>query len=572
MTRGRWSRRFRPCTGAIPPTSMSLPTPLRNVPRALGLPIELHRAEIYLSIPGEASVEIAGKRYRAKPPALSLPVPGGRTAEAVYVRANMKNLRTYSKDVRAVFAAEGLDPDTLAARIAGRILVTEGFGNPALTALVQDMGAAGLVVINPGENIHWGTSSTIWGSPGLADLDRAPAIPVVAVNRADGAAIRDAVARGEPLSITSALTEGWFAQSVPVIEIPAGHPDAAEDPDAFVLVHGHYDSWEVGVGDNATGDATLLALAAALWKNRAQLRRSVRVAWWPGHSTGRYSGSTWYADRFALDLARNCVATVNCDSPGCRWASTYRKLTCMTEMQGFVADAVRDATGKTPEFLRPKRAGDASFLNLGITSYYSLSSTMSQELLDEKNYYEVSGCGGNIAWHTEDDVMEIADRAQFEADIALYTLSVLRHASARIVPGDWRLTVAEFRGILGSYHKAAGGAGDWRAAEAATDALDAALADLAQGVAQGAVAPARANRAHRELARLLVPLNFARLGRFEQDPAFACPALPGLAIASEAAPDAPRARNAAIDLQRGLNTYTAALSDALARVSAALAN
>ena len=29
---------------------------------------------------------------------------------------------------------------------------------------------------------------------------------------------------------------------------------------------------------------------------------SQKIAWWPGHSTGRYAGSTWFADAFALDL------------------------------------------------------------------------------------------------------------------------------------------------------------------------------------------------------------------------------------------------------------------------------
>ena len=42
------------------------------------------------------------------------------------------------------------------------------------------------------------------------------------------------------------------ATAISVATIPG-----AKDKDKFVLVHGHYDSWDVGVGDNATGDATL---------------------------------------------------------------------------------------------------------------------------------------------------------------------------------------------------------------------------------------------------------------------------------------------------------------------------
>ena len=34
---------------------------------------------------------------------------------------------------------------------------------------------------------------------------------------------------------------------------------------------------------------------------------------------------------------------------------------------------------------------------------------MTAERRQQLGYYPVSGCGGNIAWHTEDDTLEIAD-------------------------------------------------------------------------------------------------------------------------------------------------------------------
>ena len=64
-------------------------------------------------------------------------------------------------------------------------------------------------------------------------------------------------------------------------------------------------------------------------------RRSVRIAWWPGHSTGRYAGSTWFADKFAIDLDENCVLQVNCDSPGCRWATLYKDISWMSESESY---------------------------------------------------------------------------------------------------------------------------------------------------------------------------------------------------------------------------------------------
>src|SRR5690606_3655902 len=125
----------------------------------------------------------------------------------------------------------------------------------------------------------------------------------------------------------------------------------------------------------------------------------------------------WYADTFGIDLGLNCVAQINCDSPGCRWTTTYNELTCMSEAEPLVDATIQDLTGITPQTERPPRAGDYSFNPIGITSYMMLSSTMSEEKRQELGYYRVGGCGGNIAWHTENDTMEIADRENLLRDM-----------------------------------------------------------------------------------------------------------------------------------------------------------
>lgn len=526
--------------------------------RSLGLEVEVHEATIRLSIPHSASVTMGDKTFRAKPPSLSAPAPDGVTAKAVYVKADPKSLRLYSRDVKAIFGDSFTSWSDLRSRIEGRILVTEGFGNPALTSLAQEFGAVGLVVINPGQNIHWGTSSTVWGNPGLEDRKNIATIPVVAVNKPDGAEIRALVADGGNLTIHSVLELGWFKQKIPVVTIPGN-----QEADKFVLVHGHYDSWDVGVGDNATGDATLLGLADVLTRNRDKLRRSVKVAWWPGHSTGRYSGSTWYADTFGIELAENCVAVINCDSPGCRWATSYHQTTCMPELRGFVTSAIKDVTGTAPEFIRPKRAGDASFFNIGISSYYSLSSTMPEELRKEKEYYDVSGCGGNIAWHTEDDQMEIADREIFNTDLQIYTLSALRHASAEILPADWRVTVTGFANTLAKYAQAAGDAFDFSIPMANTQTLLNILDSFYDGVSGRTIAPEQANEVQMRLARILIPINFTNTPRFAQEPAIVTPELPALAVAMELSKLEGDIVNFALtDLLRGTNRYVAAIREA----------
>ena len=216
--------------------------------------------------------------------------------------------------------------------LRGKFVVSEGFGMPGKVAYFEARGALGMIAVNPGKNAHWGICTTVWGTPDLRDLPRKPKIAVVAVNNPDGLQLIEAAKRGESATLTADITEGWFKSPVPVVTIPG-----TEEPEAFVLLHGHYDSWDFGIGDNAVGDATMLEVARVLWKNRDRLKRSVRIAWWPGHSTGRYAGSTWFADHFAIDLYENCIAQINCDSPGCRWATEYRHICWMDESRAVRA-------------------------------------------------------------------------------------------------------------------------------------------------------------------------------------------------------------------------------------------
>ena len=521
----------------------------------LGIPHQVYEPEIYLSVPLSGSVEAGGRSFRAKPPSMSKPVPGGATGALVYLDANAKNLRNYTLNPAELFAGEA---DGLADRIRDRILLTEGFGNPALTAIAEQCGAVGLVVINPGENIHWGTCTTIWGTPGIDDLASKPGIPVLAVNKPDGQALIRHARSGGKATLRSDLLEGWFRQKIPVAEIRGG-----ETPEQFVLLHGHYDSWDVGVGDNATGDATMLEVARVLQAHRSALHRSVRIAWWPGHSTGRYAGSTWYVDTFAQDIDAHCVASVNCDSPGCRWATSYHKTTCMAEMKEHVALVIQEIAGQTPDWIRPKRAGDHSFYGIGLPTYFSLTSTMPETLRAEENYYEVSGCGGNIAWHTEDDTLEIADRSILERDIRIYTLALLRHAGAEYLPDDWRATTAEFLETLNRYQEAAGSDFDLSAALEATEALAESLHGFHDAVDSGRISPQVANAASIRLARILIPINFSRSARFQHDPAVVCPPLPALAAATELSQHNASATGfVKAQLARGQNRYLSAVSRA----------
>jgi N-acetylated-alpha-linked acidic dipeptidase len=523
--------------------------------RGAGVPVEMHEPEICLSVPLSASVVAGSVTFRAKPPSSTLSIPEGRTAKLVKLQANPKALRSYNRDIATLFGGSIRSVEEVKEKVGGRIVVMSGFGNPALTSLIEEWGGVGLIAVNPGIDIHWGTCTTIWGSPDLADLPRKPKIPVVAVNNPDGQKLMALADQGGEATIRTEMLEGWFPQKIPVATIPG-----TTEPDKYVLVHGHYDSWDVGVGDNATGDATLMELARVLWENRDGLRRSVKVAWWPGHSTGRYAGSTWFTDRFGLDLDRNCVAQINCDSPGCRWATSYHETRAFTESAhlavGAIRDVVPDAEVKT---MRPPQAGDYSFNNIGLPSFFMLSSTMPEKLREEKHYYDVSGCGANIAWHTENDTLEIADRDVLLRDMKIYLLSVLRVANPDVLPFDWGATCDEFLATIATYEKESQGMADLSEARAATEKLKAAVTALAGSGASAA----RKNTVLQELSRILVPINYTREPRFRHDPAYTVPPLPTLAVAAEL-PSLPEAlrRPGAVELMRGQNRYVAAIEAA----------
>ena len=83
--------------------------------------------------------------------------------------------------------------------------------------------------------------------------------------------------------------------------------------ESFVLLSGHYDSWYEGMTDNGAANVLMLETARALEKFKDRLNRTVVIAWWSGHSDGRYSGSTWFCDHHYEYLRKHCVAHINMD-------------------------------------------------------------------------------------------------------------------------------------------------------------------------------------------------------------------------------------------------------------------
>lgn len=493
-----------------------------------GVPHKVHQPNLYLSLPRKASLKVTSpvqKEIRVKNPSFSVATGDNAVSgELVFVSTG------YAKGINDIF---GTAIDENIGNLEGKIVMTEGFPMPGKVGEFADMGVKATIFISPGENIHEGICTTIWGSPDLDNINDEPKIPVMAISKSDGQELAQLCGEGQvQIEFQTRLEKGWYP--CPVIDI---FIEGTEEPEKYVLLHGHLDSWHVGIGDNATGDAALLEMTRIFFKHRDKLKRSLRIAIWPGHSYGRYAGSTWFADVFGLDLDQNCIAQVNCDSPGCRWATSYEHMMWMSEADEFCKEAIQDAVGQPSAGTRPLRAGDYSFNNIGITSFFMLSSTMPAELLKEKGYYSVGGCGGNIDWHTEDDLIAVADLDILEKDIKVYTTAVLRAINATLHPFNFVKTAEEFIQTIQSYQDAAGNDFDFSLALNEAKSLRESLVGF-----YGSIESLKerdindpwvkdANRKIEKLARILVPVNFSRKGKFRHDPALNVAPLPDIAAA-----------------------------------------
>lgn len=426
----------------------------------------------------------------------------------------------------------GIDasPKVIPEEVRGKIAITEGLSSPTTALRFERAGTIGQIYINPGNRIHESTVMPIWGIPTPEDAKLKPKNVIVDVNRPSGEYLLRLLKESKVVvKIITELREGWFNCPLIVAEIRG-----KQEPEKFVLLHGHLDSWYYGIGDNATGDAALLEIARVFHKFKDKLKRSLRVAWWPAHSTGRYAGSTWYADQFALDLVENCIAHSNCDSPGCKWAYNFDEVMWTPEAEDLCKEVIKEVSGKEAKGLRPERAGDYSFSNLGITGFYMLSSNIPEEIRKEKGFYPVGGCGGNIAWHTPDDTLEVVDPEILKRDIRVYALTILRILNSTIYPFNFLKTVDELIRWVKKYSK---DAGDELELFQVLEELELLKKDMEEFyriceeiVGKEDLKRAKdANRVILDLSRILLPLYLCERGRFEQDLAIRRPPIPLIA-------------------------------------------
>jgi hypothetical protein len=510
-----------------------------------GLAVERRQIDAFISLPQDAR----------------LTLPDGAVIEAL---THAFSPSVDALDGELVDAGDGSADDYARVAAAGRIALVDGLATPGKAWTAQNAGTLAQVFVNA-DHLHNMIVTTIWGTPTPDTAARIPRTPCLSIRRVDADRLRTLMQRG-PLRIRlrTRVRTGW----TPIPHLVA-HLDGRGE-DRFVLLSGHVDSWHYGAMDNASANATMLEVARLLARHRDRLRRGFRVAFWSGHSHGRYAGSAWYADHAWHELHRRCILHLNCDSTGARGATDYSRLHATEEVQAFAEAVVGDVTGQPSRGHRFARAGDQSFWGAGVPSaFMSLSGVPKQDTDLSRAMGRLLGSSGfPWWWHTRDDTIDKIDAGVLTLDTKVYVAAALRAVNAPLVPLDHARAARALLGEIEALQVAAGGRADLAPAAAAARRLveraDALTAGLA-AAPTGAATLERANRTLVRLSRLLVPLAYTTGDPFHHDLAVPMPPLAGLQPARELArldPEGDLARFTAAALVRESNRVVHAFDEA----------
>jgi hypothetical protein len=371
--------------------------------------------------------------------------------------------------------------------------------------------------------------SPVWGTPVPETAGLLPKVPAVGVARPDGERLKELLQQG-PVRVR--LVTEPFRAWVKIPTLTADLPGTAGDD--FVMFSGHVDSWHYGAMDNGTANATQVEVGRLLAERRGDLTRGVRLAFWSGHSHGRYASSTWYADAFWHELSARCVCHVNVDSVGAIGASILEEAPTMAETYGFGRQVLADTVGMDLDYRRISRSSDQSFWGHGIpTVFASLSEQARDDSATGAALAQLLGAGGKSGglgwwWHTTEDTLDKIDADNLVRDAGVYAETLWRLCTAERLPLEPAAAAEEMAMTLSRYHAAARGALDL----SGTERLAREAATAITAAARTQRDPEPANSLATALCRVLIPVNYTRSGPFEHDLALRTEPLPGLSDAA----------------------------------------
>jgi len=219
----------------------------------------------------------------------------------------------------AVVLVPDIEPDALRSRkdeLRGKIvfldttkIMADGYGKamPKLESAAftfQKEGVLAVITADRERNNVLNAHDGLWGA-------KMYPLPAAEIGMEDAKLIRRELERG---AVTIQLTIENKTSGATTVNNVVAEIRGIEQPDEWILIGAHLDSWDFGTGaqDNGTGAASVLEIGRALMSLGKPPRRSIRLALWGGEEQGLL-GSYAYTQTHKDELSE-CVAVLNTDN------------------------------------------------------------------------------------------------------------------------------------------------------------------------------------------------------------------------------------------------------------------
>lgn len=480
---------------------------------AEGIQVKVDTFLAYISDPVSATVQVPGTDFAPE----AITVSGSGDVENLQAplmdMGSLGDLPPFLTETGERFILEAQGPNgsqefPALPDLQGHIALVTGQPRPGPVTQLTLLGASGVIFVNPDERLNDLTATSVWGTPSLRDYHRIPTLPVAQVKRSDGDRLRSMMADGiVEVRISTETRTGWKPLHLAVATIPGPTPDAP-----YVLAGGHLDAWYHGGTDNAGANVAMLELTRAFARHQDRLRRGMVVAWWPGHSNGRYAGSTWFVDQRFDELRRRAVAYVNFEGLGQIDAKNFGAA-ATTSFSTLAQDVSSEEVGARIRARPPGRNSDQSFNGVGLP-------------LLQFNHTRTAEDGGYWWWHTPDDTRDKVDATVLKTDTDLYAAMLTRLLADPALPVEPSATVDYLGDLLEARQDEAGHLLDLGEAMTRQEKLAQVVGRLESSL--GGEGSPEMDLALIALLRPLHRIIYTNLGPYHPDPAEFVGYLPGL--------------------------------------------
>lgn len=400
---------------------------------AFGIDYKCYDFDGYVSNPIESELEVKianlEKKFQSRPRSFSKNVPEG-----------VEGVLWYDKEG----TMESIQAD-YGEKVKNKIVLSFNY-NEDYAKKLSELGALGLIQIwsSDEEIIHEDTVGCVWGTPTLGTEAELPRIPVIGITFNSGNDLIAAIDKETCIAtIMTRIDYQIKTLRLPVAIIGGKSKD-------FCLLSGHYDSWHYGVTDNGTGNALCLELARIFNLNKEKMEKGLVIAWWPGHSNGRYAGSTWFCDQNWSALNKHCYAHINIDSPGCLGAERVAIGTTRFEGTNYIENIIKECTGwDVKEYCQLFKGADQSFFGCRIPIHiYPM-----YKQADGNKQYASPGSGGGWWWHTTEDTLDKVDMKILVRDTIYIAEIISGIVFKKVIPYDMDGYFSYIYAIIDDYDK-----------------------------------------------------------------------------------------------------------------------